>query len=174
MRGRGHVAIDVAARPRLEQLELRREVFDLLAGDARDALLALQTGSVMALHAILLLRDAGRDGERLGARLTHGLPWLQPAVIGGEIAEILVGERRGELRHRLRRPMAVAELEQREHDIVVPLPGERGDDRLLGNAAFAVTRRAHLLGLLPPGLGIISQGRGGECQRAESGKKKRR
>jgi hypothetical protein len=70
--------------------------------------------------------------------------------------------------------MAVAELEQREHDIVVPLAGERRDDRLLGDAIFAVTRRARFLGLLPPGLGVGSQGRGSECQRAESGKKKRR
>src|SRR5258708_28819645 len=43
---RGHVAVDVGARHRLEAAQLRPEVLELLAGEARDVLLAEEPGAV--------------------------------------------------------------------------------------------------------------------------------
>src|SRR6185312_3949253 len=87
---RGHVAVDVAPCTRAEALELRGKVFDVLAGDARDAVLAGQGGAAVTLHTVPLLCQRRAGGARGVRRPMRRRPRFQPAVIGGEVAQVVV------------------------------------------------------------------------------------
>src|SRR5207237_1102783 len=64
VRGRGHVAVDVGPRARLEAPELREQIVRLLSRQARNVLLPQQLASV-ALHAVELMRERRSRGGAL-------------------------------------------------------------------------------------------------------------
>src|SRR5215472_9940875 len=82
LRGRGHVAVEVGALPRLELAQLRQQVLVLLPGDAWNVLLAAQRRTV-ALHAVELLGELRSLSRVLGRSLVSGRCRLLLGEIGG-------------------------------------------------------------------------------------------
>ena len=162
LRGRGHVAVHVEARARLEAEQLRAQVVGLLPGQARDVLLALQLGAV-ALRAEELLGQAARQGRRGGRERLAGRRRRLRREVAAELVDVGVAQGLGDRIHDRVLAVPLAEHDDLRRDELLRLAGER---RHVGRhrAALGAVAALAQLDLLAQRLGPRRDGRGGSGQ----------
>ena len=126
----------------------------MLPGEARDVLLPGKIGA-MTLGAVVRLCELAGRPRFLGVGRARRRSRLLRGVIGGQIAQIFVGQLGGKWRHLLRFSVPGAELVERQYEVSRQLPGERWNRRQLRVAIASVATGAGLFRLLPSGLGVI-------------------